>query len=88
MKKITMTLAFAASVLAVSALQAPGQRSAETRNVEAQGRQARACGVLQRKMAKSPTQDNWRNRIAFWTCSKGGLSPDVDTALHDGRARR
>ena len=88
MKKITITLVLAASALAASVLQAPGQRTVDMLGVEARTRQVRACVVLLRKMTGSPAQDTWRNRIAAWTCKNGQFSPDVKVALGEERGRR
>ena len=88
MKKMTITLALAAGALAASVLQAPGQRTADVRSVEARTRQVRACVVLLRKMTRSSAEDTWRNRIASWKCKNGQFASDVDMALGGERARR
>ena len=66
MKKPTMSLAFAASVLALAAIQANGTNTSPPRLITDHG--ARACRALVQKMEKTPSANTWRNRMRTWKC--------------------
>jgi hypothetical protein len=78
MRKITLSLAFAASAVTMASMQAEGSGTSSLKTIVA--RDARACQVLVQKMERSPSANNWLNRMRTWKC-RDDLSPDTpDTA--------
>lgn len=74
MRKLTLSLAFAASAIAMAAMQANGSNTSVPKATPP--RDLQACKVLVRKMEISPSADTWRNRLRTWKC-RDDLSPDT-----------
>jgi hypothetical protein len=73
MRKVTLSLAFAASAVAMAAIQANGTSTSPPGVIADRG--ARACKALVQKMERSAAADTWRNRIRTWKC-RDDLSVD------------
>jgi hypothetical protein len=76
MRKLILSLAFAASTTAMASIQANGSSSPSTTFSDARGLQA--CKVLVKKMERSATANTWRNRLLTSRC-RADLSPDTPT---------
>jgi len=74
MKKLFLSLAFAASALSLASFQANGSNS--TMPDASATRHTRSCKVLVQRMDASPSANTWRNRIRTWKC-RNDLSPDT-----------
>jgi hypothetical protein len=66
MRRLTLSLAFAASAIAMASMQANGSYTSSPKIIPA--RDARACKVLVKRMERSPSANTWRNRILTWKC--------------------
>lgn len=74
MRKLTLSLAFAASAIAMAAMQANGSNTSVPKAVTP--RDLQACKFLVRKMERSAAENTWRNRVRTWKC-RDDLSPDT-----------
>lgn len=72
MRKFLLSLAFAASVTVVAAMQANGSGTSSPNNIPPGD--LLACRFLVQKMEKSPSANTWRNRLRTWKC-RDDLSP-------------
>lgn len=75
MRKLTLSLAFAASAIAMAAMQANGSNTSSPK--ASQPRDLQACKLLVQKMENSPADNTWRNRLRTWKC-RDDLSPDTE----------
>ena len=74
MRKLTLSLAFAASAIAMAAMQANGSNTSAPDLAPA--RDLKGCKALLQKMKSSVAEGTWRNRLRTWQC-RGDFLPDT-----------
>lgn len=74
MTKLTLSLAFAASAVAMVSMQAKGAGTSSSKAMAAHD--TRTCKVLVQKMERSTSANTWLNRMRTWKC-RDDLSPDT-----------
>jgi hypothetical protein len=83
MKKFLMLLVLAACATTAASMQAAGSSPRMSPHAD-DVREARACAVLLKRMARSAEADNWRNRMLAWTCMQRADRAVVASAELDG----